>query len=160
MKTDVQLPEKNWALLELALSDLRKCEADKDYSIDMGRWHGPYQPFPGLPITCAVCLGGAVLAKTFELDKNYHIKWLVAVGRFGFSKEVRDKLGFLNSVRQGQFDEFLDLKDFQRVLTYRIDNGFLFEDGFRRNPTEYGNNPEQFYRDMEGIVKMFKTLDI
>lgn len=55
-------------LIRLALEDLKKVEADPRYEVDMDDWHS------GGSVThpCAVCLAGAVMAKTMKLqyDKN------------------------------------------------------------------------------------------
>jgi hypothetical protein len=58
MPTPIQLPDKPSELIRLALSDLRKCEADPKYNVDMSDWHCPEFG------TCHVCLAGAVMAKT------------------------------------------------------------------------------------------------
>lgn len=58
-----QLPSKPSALLSLALQDLRACEADNQYVINMSVWHGPSQSYAGV---CEVCFVGAVLAKSLH----------------------------------------------------------------------------------------------
>ena len=61
------LPDKPSALIRVALADLRKCEKDKRYGIDMGNWHVPVDDGdpdePDEP-ACYVCLAGAVMAKS------------------------------------------------------------------------------------------------
>ena len=61
----MKLPIKPSELIRLALSDLRKCEADPDYTTDMSSWHEPGRN------TCYVCLAGAVMAKSLGADR-YH----------------------------------------------------------------------------------------
>lgn len=58
--TECTLPNKLSDLIELALSDLIKCEQDPRYNISMLVWH------EGTRYTgkCTVCLAGAVMAKT------------------------------------------------------------------------------------------------
>jgi hypothetical protein len=61
MRTETTLPSKPSDLIELALADLRKCEAQSDkYKIKMSEWHLPY----AFGKKCAVCLAGAVMAQT------------------------------------------------------------------------------------------------
>ena len=55
--------EKPSSLIRLALRDLRTCEKDSGYDIDMGDWHFPV-PEHGL---CYVCLAGAVIAQTLNI---------------------------------------------------------------------------------------------
>ena len=54
-----ELPDKPSELIRLALADLRKCEADPRYLIDMAQWHRPVTSE-----LCHVCLAGAVMART------------------------------------------------------------------------------------------------
>lgn len=61
----MKLPTKPSELIRLALGDLRKCEDDPDYIIDMISWHEPGRN------TCYVCLAGAVMAKSLGADR-YH----------------------------------------------------------------------------------------
>lgn len=49
------------ALIELALADLEKVEADPRYQVDMCTWHQPAGE------ACLVCFAGSVLAKTVGL---------------------------------------------------------------------------------------------
>lgn len=59
----MNLPDKPSDLIELALSDLRKCEADPRYKIDMEVYHEA-----STMTCCLVCLAGSVMAKTLECD--------------------------------------------------------------------------------------------
>lgn len=53
------LPNKPSDLLQVALDDLRLCEKDPLYAIEMGDWHKANGK-------CRVCLAGAVMAKTLR----------------------------------------------------------------------------------------------
>jgi hypothetical protein len=57
----LDLPDKPSDLLQLALDDLELCEKDRNYTIDMSEWHTPSQDESE---KCAVCIAGAVIAKT------------------------------------------------------------------------------------------------
>jgi len=56
--------KKPSSLIRLALADLKKCEADPAYKIDMDNWHLPISNRTGSNTVCHVCFAGAVLAKT------------------------------------------------------------------------------------------------
>jgi len=57
----VALPNKLSDLLELAVRDVQKCEADKKrFALHMGNWH---RPDAGKGV-CVVCMAGAVMAQT------------------------------------------------------------------------------------------------
>lgn len=86
------LPDKLSKLILVALNDLEKVEKDEKYKVDMGQWHHP--PLYNGP--CAVCLAGAVIAKTC---KTSYKKDLMP-GDF-FENEVK-KFNALDLVRQGE----------------------------------------------------------
>lgn len=52
------LPKIPSKLLFIGLADLRKCEEDERYDINMTFWHNPKED------VCVVCLAGAVMAQT------------------------------------------------------------------------------------------------
>jgi len=58
------LPSVPSALIRLALSDLKKVEADKRYVVYMDHWHSILSN----DRPCTVCLAGSVIAKTIGLD--------------------------------------------------------------------------------------------
>ena len=59
MTKDSKLPNKLSALIRVALVDLKECEADDKYIINMENWHVPLDKG-----TCSLCFAGAVMAKT------------------------------------------------------------------------------------------------
>ncbi|MGI0076391.1 MAG: hypothetical protein ACREAU_03180 [Nitrosopumilaceae archaeon] len=60
----ITLPDRPSELIRWGLKDLRACEEDPVYKIDMSAWHRPLV-YDGIVRDCLVCLTGAVLAKTF-----------------------------------------------------------------------------------------------
>ncbi len=63
-KKQIKLPSKPSELILLALKDLRAVEKSKKYVVEMGEWHTPdYRDGK-----CAVCLAGAVMAKTLKVS--------------------------------------------------------------------------------------------
>ena len=56
-----QLPDKLSELIRVALGDLRKCEADPKYVVNMAVWHQSLDDK-----RCAVCLAGSVMAKSLN----------------------------------------------------------------------------------------------
>lgn len=62
-----KLPDTLSELLSVALDDLEATERDPRYVIDMDDWHCPEAG------KCAVCLAGAVMAKTFDADPERYL---------------------------------------------------------------------------------------
>lgn len=63
MKT---LPNKPSELIRIALTDLQSCVADPEYYIiNMDTWHEPVKNGK-----CEVCMAGAVMAKTLNIDRE------------------------------------------------------------------------------------------
>lgn len=56
----VELPDKLSARIRVAITDVKKCEADPAYELDMSEWHRPF----GFGAMCRVCLAGSVMAQT------------------------------------------------------------------------------------------------
>lgn len=118
------LPHKPSDLIELALADLIKCERSIKYHIDMSVWHEPNG-------TCAVCLAGAVMAKSLGVSITAD-----AAPHVDIPNADAGKLSALDQFRMGDCEmAFLELggsedfgKRFNREITpYEDDAG-----GFKR----------------------------
>ena len=70
MTTEVKLPDLPSELLALALDDLKKCQADEQYSFYMGNWHAP-RDYNAEDDVCNVCVAGAVIGKTLGANPKY-----------------------------------------------------------------------------------------
>ena len=93
-------------LILWALADLRGCEQDPKYQIQMSEWHRPrFFNYDTEVENCAVCLAGAVMAKTFcmpvdqrisspEADELFNWEVLEAIDRFRGGR-VHDGLRYL-----------------------------------------------------------------
>ena len=59
-------------LINTAMIDLEACERDPRYHIEMGMWHTGTSEFQS-PINdkCGVCLAGAVMAKTLDVNHRF-----------------------------------------------------------------------------------------
>ncbi len=82
------LPNKMSDLLEVAVDDAQKCNADPKYVLNMSRWHTPAYG------VCHVCLAGSVIAKTLEgkPSEEYDID-------LDFEGKLPDKLDAIDSMR-------------------------------------------------------------
>jgi len=133
MKSKINLQElKPSELIEVAISDLIKCEKNPEYKIEMGEWHH----YNKQKEVCQVCLAGAVLAQTCNLPIDYN-----AI--------IDSKLIALHGPNEKVFDA---LDDFR---TGRINSGFeelglSREDGynFDREIIEYVVDPHEFKAEM------------
>jgi hypothetical protein len=110
-----KLPNKVSELIMVAANDLVKCHENKAYEIDMRVYHSPKI---GNDNVCVVCLAGAVIASTFEVDSKEH----TCPDDLYFDDEISEndlyKLDFLDSLRSkiGIYDlEWLSLKSQEAV---------------------------------------------
>lgn len=94
-KSNHKLPNKPSELLLLALADLEVIETDSNYLIDMITWHSPFRPIIGEPYKCAICLAGAVLAKSFKLKRH------VIIDNNDLDTKIGLKLQSLDAFRMG-----------------------------------------------------------
>ena len=97
MATDTTptLPERPGALLRVALRDLRHVERDPRYEVQMGFWHTGTAQWGAGDDPCAVCLAGAVMARTLGADPG------VLRRPWDYSEEVGRKLIALDALRCG-----------------------------------------------------------
>lgn len=126
----VALPNKPSALIRVALRDLRLCEEDTGYLINMGRWHTPGYASVGI---CEVCLAGSVMAQTLDVDRTEHEHPL------SFPRATKTRLYALNLLRVGYVEMALDSLDHPRVM----------ED---RHVVTYENDKELFHAQMNRMA--------
>lgn len=86
------LPNKLSDLIELAIRDVQKCEAEPArFRLAMGNWHMPVED--GI---CEVCLAGAVMAQTLALPDTHYVSFA-----FDGVRDFQQQLRALNDVRVG-----------------------------------------------------------
>ena len=92
-------PETLSGLIRLALGDLRKCEQDPRYKVDMFEWHRPLNA--GGQEVCHVCFAGATMAQSCGLgfDKNWE--------NISFDDNWDSAHHTLNMLRQFKFEDAL-----------------------------------------------------
>lgn len=136
--SEIQLPDKPSELIRLALSDLRKCEADPRYSIDMWAWHAPF-----LNDRCYVCLAGAVMAKSINASITDEL------APSDFDGEISTKLNALDCFRLGDIAGGLDKLGIDTLnLPEAIEPDIEIADHY--------SNPTQFHADMESLAAMLE----
>lgn len=131
------LPTLPSALLELALNDLIQVENDPRYRVHMGYWHNPSD-------TCAVCFGGAVLAKSLGVSPDERIDILDTVPLHN-----RKQISALDHARGGWWYGFFG------DLGYDLDNADLMTD-----VTAYDEDPEMFKHDIRVAIGILKENDL
>ncbi len=89
------LPDKPSELIRLALKDLEACERSPNYFVDMDTWHKP------LFGQCAVCLAGAVMARTLGINRD------ADVSPPDLGAATDDRLSALDALRLGEIGEAL-----------------------------------------------------
>lgn len=132
-----KLPDKPSDLIELALTDLEKCESDPYYEIDMGSWHHPEDG------KCLVCLAGAVMAQS--LGDNP--KKVSSLARWRVRDEVTArKLSALDYFRSGGIAGGL--------REMRIRHPIGFPATFK--PSSYSINATKFKADLRNLAAQFR----
>lgn len=119
-----KLPNKLSDLLELAIKDLKSCEADPKFVIDMLNWCK--ETSDG---TCGICLAGAVMVRSLGIITNSpnHVKE-------GY------KLLALDSLRSGRIHEACSIMNIQypKIKYFGVKNYFL-------------DGSEMFYESMKEL---------
>jgi hypothetical protein len=124
------LPDKPSELIRVALWDLMQCEQDERYRIEMGIWHYAINDRD-----CAVCLAGAVIAKTFGVLPTQ------VRDPSDFPPDVKRKLYALDCLRTSTW-WFLDTLGvaFPRLSAYEF------------RPCDYKPDPAAFKRELADIA--------
>lgn len=120
------LPTLPSQLIRLAIDDLKKVMADPSYKVSMASWHWP--TIDGEE--CAVCLAGAVMAKTLHADKTLP----TAPRHFG------DDCGYLLALDW--------LRSCNLIEACNVTGNKLFTLIRYRAITQFEDNPDSFIFDM------------
>jgi hypothetical protein len=123
-------------LLTIALNDLEKVEKDPIYQVRMDVWH---QGIGRYGDQCAVCLAGAVLAKTLEVDPSLN----ASPGRMGSVDNV-DQLLAIDKLRSGG----VSLAASRLRLTCSIDLDDRFIPDYRYNHNGFHQQLRQLAADL------------
>lgn len=132
------LPDKLSDLLDVAMRELERVEADPAYRVDMSRWHNPVS---GL---CSVCLAGAVLTRALSPDEI-----------FNFSEEnaeMTKKIVAIDFARSGSVGTAL----WMIGQACADDREFLLA----RRITPYAVSPAQFRLQMRDLIRDLRGLDL
>lgn len=127
MSEFVQKPSE---LLELGIINLKECEKDANYVINMCSWH-IYIPSEA---KCHVCLAGAYLAKTIKMP------FTRTVAPHELKQPVQDKAYALTNFSRGTMEYGL------KALGYEQNHY-----GYYRIPS-YSENPKTFYKAMDFLI--------
>lgn len=139
-----QLPDLPSELLRLALSDLRKCEQDPTFRIDMGVWllpAGVNTLFERSYDQCSVCLAGSVMAQTLKHPLG------LSGGPSDWRFDTSRKLRVLNSFRMGNIEVA-----YQWLLRYKPK-----EIPSHVPVCRYDQDKEMFHKDMDELVHLLET---
>ena len=142
--TTTTLPTKPSELIRVALRDLRACEADDRYVVNMWRWHWPTTDHRGRKV-CAVCLAGAVLAKTIGAPRERRIV------DYDLSKSLENGLDALDCFRLGRIDFGLELLNFDLSA---LDAQWT---QYARESEYYESDPDEFHRRMKNLANYFES---
>lgn len=110
------LPLKMSSIIEIAVADLEKAEANPKCRVYMASW------FEWITDdVCEVCLAGAMLANQFpDVVEEYRQQQVDGMTMFHrLPKYIREAMHMLNDVRCGRNDEALD--DYRKYLQNSLD---------------------------------------
>ena len=124
------LPRKPSDLILLALKDFGSVERSVHYEVNMDEWHNPFD-FG----TCAVCMAGAVMARTLNVNP------LEKCNPDDFTDGTKNKLIALDHLRTGSVGSAFEL------LGRRYEKGALFD----RTIVPYYFSTVQFKRQMRKL---------
>lgn len=139
----MKLPDKLSDLIELALSDMEKCESDSNYEVDMDQW---VLPIKG---KCRVCLAGSVLVQTMGLSRTeQHLPNYM-------DRDTHDKCYILDNVRRSWWPDALKPMFPPDSLSYI---GFLCAK--LPNVPPYRHNPNGFKTALRKAITVLKEHDL
>jgi len=147
------LPTKPSVLLRLAISDMERLDRDK-YVPSGDHWHVPmYSEFEDafgntrFGMACAICLAGAVMAGTLEVDINKHFE----VSNWKESNNV-DQLNALNYLRMGLIADALQILGFDSHDKYDLPEDIKIEH------YEFSNwdDADKFLGEMDHLAGMLE----
>lgn len=141
----MELPQKQWALLEVALADYDKIVKDPQYEIDMGTW---YSRDPDRNV-CYLCLAGCFLAGSlkWEYGKSFYFKDLPS--------SIYSALHTLDELRKGHYINDIYLTGiWPGVRADKYESIVLYEKFI------YGVNPALWREAMTEFVAFLKEKDI
>lgn len=94
----IQLPENLSGLLELAVLDAQKCEAQPDkFAFDMSYWARPGAVNPNI---CYVCMAGSVMVQSLGFDAELTNN--LDPSKVG-SNKIKNAMWAIDSMREGEF---------------------------------------------------------
>jgi hypothetical protein len=135
--------------LELALEDLRKCEQDPRYEIDMSIWHSSRGS------VCLVCLGGALMAQTGEVPPERSLFPHDIPDEFARILQAMDylRLGYIHLALGEVYDSPLILRE----LRPRCREINLHEEIPDVKVTRYKDSPEDWRTGMDAVLALLKA---
>lgn len=134
--TTTQLPDRLSDLLELALRDLEKAEADPGVNVNMDWWLWKEQG------QCFACLAGCVMRYSLSLQPSFEMPSLVPS-----ETEFGTHLLALNYLRSGELSEAYE-EMFNAELPFGVPE--------RTDATPYSDDPAAFKSDMARIVTLLR----
>lgn len=147
------LPEKPSALLRVALADMKLCEADPKFSIDMNVWFAPENQI------CKVCLAGSVMAQTLKTEIS---EFLCPTD---FEYDYTKSLMGLNQLRTGQIAsamKFLNAYEIWKASDFKnpLEMFFSYEEEIYQYINSEATDRPRFYADMESLAQELERIGL
>lgn len=140
-------------LLDLALKDLKKCDEDENFEIDMAVWFNV-----DAHNKCTVCMAGAVLAQEVHGGDIQNVGKSYTPG----STPIPSKMHAIDDLR-----ELCISSAYTRIYGVHPEGNLMMDidDIFQKitnnnEPPTYRDDKEHFYKVMEELQSELKKIDI
>lgn len=139
--TEDVLPDKLSELLEVALTDLKKCERSTKYRVSMLHWHTPVPEGNA----CWVCLAGSVMAKEFKLSPKDFATFAHVT-----NEGVQNKITLLSNLALRTYSDSADNDSLiSRVAAETVKERYV----------SYRQNSKAWWRYMRAMLRKIKELE-
>lgn len=163
-KLNITLPGRLSAVIMLAVNDVRQLARNPNYKFDMGNWHRSITNRTGVT-TCAVCLGGAILARHYNGGVRQNVMHDLTPEHL--PEKIMKRVTAMDYVRTGHFkaavSQFYPDSDDRKLrkIERLIHNGEL--PAFQAVRDGSINNPEtraRFTRQLTAVAKKLASVGL
>ncbi len=143
-------------LINQAVCDLEKIEANPKYEVNMGVWHKPiirWQDNAPTEPKCLVCLAGAVIACELGVLPHEYANIYTHC-----SREEAQKLSALDDLRNGSIYMGLRALGVDELVIDEVNTVIMKPIQLSTGWTHYENNPIEFKNQLRAIATKLKEL--
>ena len=138
---------KLWKLLKVALDDLEKVNKDPYYALNMRIWHRASRTVS--PGVCYVCMGGAIMAKSFNINSGYEC------APSEFKSSIKRRLYAIEQIRSGALVSAMEEAGFRMS---KRDESILYTIKQSLKGVHFVRIEEENFRDFKKSMKFYRRL--